>query len=96
MAAAEEETVTIDLHIKEEDDDEPMIGEEEVVEPVATATVAIQWEKMTATQLKCALTDRGLDTSGKKSQLVERLVKYEEEKTSRFGTRCLYLDVYYG
>ena len=39
-----------------------------------------QWQKMTVVQLKGALAQRSLDTDGKKSQLVERIVEYEENK----------------
>ena len=38
------------------------------------------WNKFTVAQLKEELTKRGLETPGKKAELVERLITYEKGK----------------
>ena len=39
-----------------------------------------QWLKLTVVQLKGALSMRGLETEGKKADLVDRLTEYEAKK----------------
>ena len=39
-----------------------------------------QWLKLTVVQLKGALSMRGLETEGKKAELVDRLAEYEIKK----------------
>ena len=43
----------------------------------ATDNVSIQWSKLTVPQLKSQLKDRGLPVSGKKAELVQRIVEHE-------------------
>ena len=50
-----------------------------------------QWAKWTIVQLKAALTTRGCNTDGKKSELLDRLAEFEankekEEEQSTFSS----------
>lgn len=49
------------------------------------------FSKLTVAQLKCELSDRELDVIGKKSELLDRLLKYEQE-TSKLN-RCFFFIV---
>lgn len=47
------------------------------------------WAKSTVVQLKEELTKRGLETPGKKAELVERLMNYEKGMSRQYTTNII-------
>ena len=52
------------------------------------------WSKLTVVQLKEELTNRGLDTHGKKADLIEKLVQSESQTTELAGMFSFHLHIF--